>query len=197
MAITLQRWIDTAVMLAGVDRPGLVTEAMLLTPRVIYRVTDKFAATEATRHLVTIREALTSTNGVLTPGSLMLKYLRFAQLEDGTTPTPDLTFSKKMRWVEDWREFTRPLDIAHGYFTGLNVSGSPRIVFTAPGTAYTPISGPNMDIALTAVQMPAIPTLPTSNLTTPPEVENEMVLMLAAALKDPTVLLVSPVEVAV
>lgn len=187
VAISLQRLIDSAALLAGVEAKD--TELSILVPRVLYRVTDKFGADEASRHVVTQTQLLTLNNGTVTlPSNVMVKYLQFAAVEDGASP-PDLTFAKKMRWARSWQEFTRPLDNSLGYFIARGVSGNAALFLVEPGGTYSPISGASRDILLTTVCMPASPTLPASQLLSPPEFEAEAVLVLADALKDPSVLL--------
>lgn len=194
MAITLQNLIDTAVMLSGLDRPGLSTEAMKLMPVVIYRVAGRMAADESTRHLVTVRETFVSASGVISVGAnVLIRHLKHASLED----TADPTFAKKMRFIADWSEFTRPLDSTYGYFIGIVAAGLPKIIFTAPGTPYSPTTGPTMSIDLVTPCAPTVPTTPAGTFTAPLEVQTEVEILLAKALQDPSILLTPPTEVVV
>lgn len=175
MPITLQALVDTACLLAKADgvKRGVVAE--LLVPRVLTWVGQRAAANPARRALVTDTHTILLTNGVgVMPANALVEFMELAAVSDPL----DATMARKMRWIPDWREFVRPLDLTLGYFTASN-SGN-DFVMTRPGAVYTPGSGYTGNIDLTVASKPAVVT---GAITTAPEIEQDIVAALTAALK--------------
>lgn len=175
MSMTVQNLVDTAVLLARAQgiKTGVVAE--LLVPRVLTWVAQRAAADPARRSLVTTKFAVALVNGVgPVPADALTEYMKFAAVNDPADPT----MARKMRWIAHWDQFIRPLDSTLGYFT-VTDNGT-DFVMTRPGVAYAPGAGMTGNIELS---IPAKPAVAAGNITSPPEIDQEAVLALTAALK--------------
>lgn len=175
MSMTVQALVDTACLLARADgnKSGVIAE--LLVPRVATWVAQRAAVDPARRGLVTTKFVIALVNGVgPMPADALAEYMKFAAVNDPADPT----MARKMRWIAHWPEFIRPLDLTLGYFT-VTDNGT-GFVMTRPGVAYSPVAGMTGNIELS---IPARPAIAGGNITSAPEIDQEMILALTAALK--------------
>lgn len=175
MSITVQTLVDTACLLARADGIKRDAVAQLLVPRVATWVAQRAARDQARRALVMTKFTIALVNGTgPMPADALAEYMVHGAVSDPA----DATLAKKMRWVPEWSEFIRPLDLSLGYYT-VTDNGS-DFVMTRPGVAYTPGVGMTGNIDLT---VPAKPAIAGGNITSAPEIDQELVLALTAALK--------------
>lgn len=178
MPFTLQSLVDSAIFLAGEQGVNKDVVADILVPRVVYYVYEEAAKDEHKRRSILANSTLALVNGsVALPATVLIRCLKYAALADPA----DATVAKKMRWVKDWAEFIRPLDNTLGYFT---VLGS-TFYMARPGTSYTPGAGMTGNMTLTTVQVPDISAwAAATSLSFPGEIEDEILLALAQAIRD-------------
>ena len=174
MAITIQDLVDTACLLAGDAGRKRGHDAELLIPRVLTWVGQRAASDPKRRALVATTHTLALVDGeALLPANVLIEFMDQATVSDPADPA----LARKMRWIPEWREFIRPLDQSLGYFTVVQGSG---FHLTRPGTVYTPGAGMAGDIDLTTPTKPAVSS---GLISTQPEVEQEIILALVAALR--------------
>lgn len=175
MSMTVQNLVDTACLLARADGIKRDVVAQLLVPRVATWVAQRAAAAPTRRALVTRTFVLPLVIGTAAlPADVLAEYMAHASVADPADPT----MAKKMRWIPDWREFSRPLDQSLGYFTVTNNGAS--FYMTRPGQAFDPVAGMTGNVNLTTSAKPAIAA---GNITSAPEIDQELILALTAALK--------------
>lgn len=173
MAITLANLVDIACLLAGPAGIKQGPTAELLVPRILTWVAQRAAADANRRALVTSTLTLTLANGEgALPATVLVEFMDQSAVAD---PADD-GLARKMRWQPKWSEFIRPLDQTLGYYTVKDGT----FYLTRPGEAYAPGAGMDGDIKLTT---PTRPVVSGGSVTTPAEIEQEIILVLVAALR--------------
>lgn len=177
MSIDLQDLVDTACLLAKADGIKKTAVGELLVPRVLTWVGQRIASDPDRRHLLMANLNLVLVLGsVALPADVLVEHIKHGVLSDPA----DATFAKKMRWAGSWKEFVRPLDPELGYFA-VQASGDHHLLFvTRPGTPYNPVSGMTGPLSLFTSYMPLVVS---GTITSPPEVDQDIILALTAALK--------------
>ena len=180
MSQTRQSLIDAACFIAkqeGIDQDVV---ADVLLPRVFYHVVKQAAANPARRALVMVTNTVALVNGTIAlPTTILTEFMRFAAVSDPI----GATMANKMRYVANWNEFIRPLDLTLGYFTVVQLAGASQFYMTRPGTAYTPGAGYTGSIDIIVPTIPTIPAAAATAIACNGEIEDDLVLALAAALK--------------
>lgn len=179
---TLQSLVDAAIFICGkeFDNTDVISES--LAPFVIYEVCRRYASDPKRRPLTLATHTLSVTDGVATlPAQVLTEYLEFGVMAEVADPT----FTKRWRYVS-WLDFTRPLEDALGYFsvnTDMGSSVDSFIYITEPDTSYMPGSGFTGVVTLTTPTAVTVPTDANNDLQAPQELQQDIVLGLARALK--------------
>lgn len=174
MALSVQVLVDTACLLAGPRGIKQGHTAELLVPRVLVWVAQRAAAHPQRRVLVMTTFPISLIDGEAElPPEVLVEYMDHSSVAD----TIDPDFARKMRWQPSWAEFIRPLEPTLGSYTVKEGT----FVLVPPGQSYTPGSGIAGDVELTT---PAMPSISAGVITTTsPEIEQEIILALTAALR--------------
>lgn len=179
MAMTLQQLIDTACFLGGTEGANKDTIAEILVPRVFYMVCRRAARDPMRRNLVTVTNTITLASGsVALADTIMCEYMRLAAVEDPAVATT----ANKMRWIEKWSEFVRPLDNSLGYFTTVQASGANKFFMTLPGASYSTGAGYSGSIKVTIPTVTSVPTSGSGAIAAQGEIIDDFVTYLTAAL---------------
>lgn len=156
-----------------VARAAMEVSAEPLIPRVLTEATRRLGADPNRRNGVLATSVVGLVNGSGPfPANALVEFMGFAAVADPADPA----MAKKMRWIPDWREFIRPLDLTLGYFSVLG----PTLFLTRPGTAYAPGAGMTGNIDLTTVTRPAVVA---GNITMGADIEQEAINLMATALR--------------
>lgn len=182
MTITLQEMIDRAaqIALAGTDptlSPVLDVEmtAEALLPHVFAAVEMECAASPRRRSFLRKSKTVAVSNGAgALADDVLTKYLSDAVLSDPADRT------KLYAWVPEWIDFVRPKDRRLGYYS---VNGQ-TLAMIEPGATYDAAAGFTGDVELVIPCGLTLPTLATDPVVIHPELADDIVLRLAAALKD-------------
>ncbi len=180
--MTLQSLIDQAIFLSGAEGVNKDVVAETLVPPVIYWCTLQAGLDPSRRQMTLVSSTVALTNGVGTlPATVLVECVKYAALADPLVTTT----AKKMRFIENWNEFIRPLDSTLGYFTVAQSSYANTLYVTLPGSAYTPGSGYTGNVTLTTPTTPTLPATASTAITANNELQYEFLKSLAAAIVDP------------
>lgn len=179
---TLQSLIDGAIFLSGAQGVNKDVVAETLVAPVIYWCTLQAALDPHRRQMTMVSSTIALTNGVgALPTTVLVQCMKYAALADPATATT----AKKMRFVQNWNEFIRPLDSTLGYFTVIESTYANTLYVTLPGSSYTPGSGYTGNVTLTTPTTPTLPAAAGTTITANNELQYEFLKTLAAAIADP------------